>query len=608
MSSNLNTALRIGTSGLQISQLALATVSHNVVNANTAGYSRQVVQTSASSVGGFGNGVQLDTIQRVTDSFITSRTLDASSDSTFSSTKKSYLDTIQSIFSTNGTSGGIDSTITGFMSSLSQLSDDPTNTALRRNVVQQAALVAETLRSANTSLQSTANNADLAINSEITNSNQLIRDIATLNTQIAALTVGTAGTAGASANDLIDQRDLKISALAQEFKIQVATNSDTGSVRITTENGRTLVNDTAYAQLTRTVGAGTYQGIGVQNVQVDGTLGSTIFPINTDTLTSGKFKALIDIRDSNVPALLSQLDTLSTTMISAVNQVSSQGSSYPPVNLLTSGSTSGVSSTSGDLFTELSNGLAGSTFNISVVDSQGDPVVTTAGGTPITIPSTGTFSLDDLATLINNNAAIGNTALGGTAGIIATSTTDTSGKPSFTIQAANSNYRVVLSNVSGDVLGTLGMNNLFTGSGANSIAVRSDILSNPDLLPTARMRSSDGGLSSQNNENILALSQIADTTLTFPASGGLGTQSVTAVGYAGQILSNLAVTVADAKDRETFTENISNQLQGLASSISGVNINEELSNMLVYQNSFQASARIISVVSDMMDTLMGIIR
>jgi flagellar hook-associated protein 1 len=239
----------------------------------------------------------------------------------------------------------------------------------------------------------------------------------------------------------------------------------------------------------------------------------------------------------------------------------------------------------------------------------GQPVVTTIGAAAITLPAAGPFSLTDLATLINTNTTIGNTALGGTNGVIASALVDGTGKPYLQIQAANSSQRLVLANGSvGDALGTLGMNNILTGTGAADFNINPNFVANPELLPTARMRSTDGGLSNLDNRNILALAALADTKLTHAASGGLGAQNATTAGYAAQVVSNLSVTINAAKDRVTFTTNISTQLENLRSQISGVNVDEELAQMLVYQNSFQASARIVSVVDQLLDELVNIIR
>lgn len=611
--SSLTSALRIGTSGMQYSQMALGTVSHNVVNANTQGFSRQIVQSSAASLNGYGAGVQLETIQRVTDRFLTSRVLTATSDSLYANTKASYLSSLEDTFTSSNANGGLESVVGGFINSLNNLAADPANSSLRRGAVQQAGLVANALNGVNSDLKVVATDADNAITAELGNINQLLKDIYQLNTQIAQLQ--SSGN-GANNNDLIDARATKIQQLSQSFGLQVNENTSTGGVRITTESGRRLVDENSYVQLSRGVSGGEYRSIVAQSVMQDGvTLSASQMPISDADLSTGKIKALIEVRDTIVPGLLAQVDEFTQTFASEVNRLASQGTSSPPVRTLTSGNTAQIASNTTDLLTNGFAGLGGASINISVTTSLGNAVTTTAGGTPITLspanmvppaPGQTTLSLNDIANIINNNPAVGNTALGGTAGVIASVQTDANGDPYLRIQAADPNNKVVMANAGGDALGLLGMNNLFTGSSSATIAVRSDIAANPDLLPVARMRA-DGGVSNTDGQNIVALAALSDTKLTFGSAGGLGTQETTGVGYLNTLASTLAINVSAASDNATFATSLQGQAQELATSVSGVNINEELAQMLVYQNSFQASARIITVVNDLLQELVNII-
>ncbi len=605
--SSLTSALRIGVSGMQYSQLALGTISHNVVNANTTGYSRQVVQSSAASAGGFGAGVQLDAIQRITDKFLVSRMLTATSVSSYAELKSSFMTSLENSLSSSSSSGGVESVVGSFISSMNELANDPSNSSLRRSTVEQAELTAQALNTTATELQNVANQADAQINAELDSANQLLKDIFNLNVQISGL---NASSNGSNTNDLMDARDLKITQLSEIFGLQVNVNSTTGGLRITTENGRKLVDESGYVQLTRGPSSGDYASIVAYNVKQDGTLSSTPLPIDTATLASGKIKALAEIRDEVVPDLTAQLDEFTQTFTSALNTLTSQGTSYPPVTTLTSGNTGTLSATTTDMLTNGFSALNGATLNISVTNTIGGVTTTTVGGTPITLapinPAT-TLSLEDIATIINNDPTIGNTALGGTAGVIASVATDASGQPYLSISAANSNERVVMSNgTTGDAVGLLGMNNLFTGSTAGTIAVRSDISLNPDRLPVARMNTA-GGVSSTDGQNILAMAQIGDTRLSFDAAASLGAQSLTPVAYLNTISSNLAVSTASSRDNATFNQTILVQAQQMATSTSGVNLDEELAQMLVYQNSFQASARVINMVNDLLQELMNIV-
>lgn len=602
----LNNALRIGITGLQNSQIGISTVGHNVTNANTPGFTRQVVQNEAVSYNGYGAGVQLATIQRITDGFLNARSLNASSDLDFATTRRSYLDTIEGSFSNASAEGSLEDLVNGFFAATSQLAGSPTDGALRRNAMQSAVLLTDTLRGISQDLDTVQTRVDDQITSELTSINTILKRIYDLNVEIATQQVGT--TNGGNTNDLEDARDAQVSELAKRFSLQIST-AQNGSLRILTENGRKLVDEGTYVQLKRAPGSGTFGDIVVQNVRVDGSLDPNSTPLYTNSLDTGRIKALVDIRDTTIPNLLAELNQFTTTFMTEVNLIHSRGSAIPPQATLTSGSTGNVTTTATDLFTELSASLAGTTFHASVVDSQGNVIATTLGnGGPITIPGVGPFSLDDLATLINGNADVGNTTLGGALGITATATVDGSGNPIIRLQTQTTGQYVLLSNASGDALGLLGMNNFFTGSDSNDIAVRSDIVANPDLIAVGRMRSSDGGLSSLSNGNAIALSQMADTNLAFGAAGGLGAQTVNSAGYVGQIISDLAVIIDDANNREAFAETLNSQLGELKSALSGVNVNEELASMLVYQNSFQASARIVTVVNDLYDTLFGMLR
>lgn len=607
---NLTDALRIGISGMQYSQAGLGVVSHNVVNANTEGYSRQVIQSSSVSIGGQQNGVQISSVQRITDKFVIDRQLKSNADLSYAQTKLTYLSSLETTISgTSVTGGGLDSVLSGLFTAFSQLANNPGDSALKANVVQQAQLTATTLNSVSAQLDATASETDSVINDELSKANQLLKDISSLNGQIALNT---------SANDLMDSRDKKIDELSKLISINVTTESSSGTVRITLENGRKLVDGVSYSQFTRSASGGPFAEIAVQSVKTDGTLSPTITAINMDDVSGGKLKALVDVRDEVIPNLRAQLDEFTDTFTTRVNEITSAGTNYPGQTTLNSGNTSAVSTAVSDIYTEVSSALAGQSFHLSVVNSLGNPVSTTVGNAAIALPDlatyaaapyNGVYSLTDLANAINNDPNVGNAALGGTDGVIASVVADGQGQPMLQITAANSNYKVVMSDAGGgNVLSILGMNNLFGGgTSAGSVAVASKFVANSDLLPTALMRSADGGVSSMDNQTISLLAQMADEELGFAAAGGIGTQTDTAVGYLGQISSNLAVQVSNANDRQTYNQELNDQLSELATSTSGVNMNEELSQMLVFQNSFQASSRVITMVNDLMQELMQII-
>lgn len=599
--SSLTNALRIGTSGMQYSQLALGTVSHNVVNANTAGYSRQIVQSSAASLNGYGAGVQLETVQRVTDRFLNSRVLTATSDSSYAASKSGYLSSLEDTFTTSNAQGGLESVVGMFITSMNNLATDPSNSSLRRNVVQQATLVTSAIKNVNADLQTVATDADNSITAELDVMNQLLKDVYQLNTQIIQL---QAGGNGAGNNDLMDARDQKIKQLSQSLGVQVTYNTSTGGVRVTTENGRRLVDENSYVQFSRGPSGSGFRSVIAQSVQNNGSLSPTKMPLEYGDLSTGRIKALMEVRDVTVPGLLAQVDNFTSVFTSQVNRLTSQGTSSPPAFALNSGNTHHLADEFTDLLSDTRfSAIGGASINISVTTSLGTAVSTTSG-TPISFTGS-PLSLDDIVTQINNDPTVGNTSLGGTQGVIASIVNSPDG-PVLRIEAADPNNKVVMANVTGDALGILGMNNLFTGTDSSNIGIRADIATSADLLPVAAMRA-DGGVSNTDGQNIIKLAGIADLKMEFAAAGGLGFQRATAVSFLNTMSSTLAVNVSAASDNALFASNLQNQAQELSSSVSGVNINEELAQMLVYQSSFQASARIISVVNDLLQELVNIV-
>lgn len=610
---SLSAALRIATSGMQTSQIALGTISHNLSNVNTAGYSRQTVQISQQSFNGVGEGSVLNAIQRNTDAFLETRLNQQISQASFAETKAVFFSSIEGAFSSPNSDGGLDKLMNRFFNELSNLSNFPDSSAQKRNVLQQATLLADTIQDTGSDLVDIQTRVNNKVNENLTTINSILENIHELSSEIANTQLGTVGAANTA--DLRDQRQQQINELAKFIPLSISESSSNGTVRIIAENGRQLIGDGSYTQLERTTGT-PFSGIGVRSVLVSGGLAPNAVELDTSTLNSGSLKALVEIRDTEIPQLTAQLDEMVDTFTTEFNKVHSRGSSFPPQRTLTSGSTSGLSGVGADMFADLDANLAGDTFHITVTNASGDPVFTTVdtglavdGAGPITIPSVGTFSLTDLATLINNNVDVGVTSLGGGLGVTASATTDSDGNPVIQIQATDSSLKVVLSNAStsatDDPLGVLGMNNFFTGSTASTISVRTDIAADPELIATGRMRTDTGGLSSQDNQNILELAEFADTEVSFSSAGGLGAQTDSVAGYASQIVANLAVEIQDAEDRLEFTEALKFELSEQLSSISGVNMDEELAQMLIFQNSFQASARIISMVDELFDTLLS---
>jgi|GEM_PF-1513983 len=602
---SLSSALQTATSGLNVSQTGLATISHNLSNANTDGYTRQDVRFSSITSNGFGGGVQLEDINRIADRFLNERQLGTRADLSYNDTRTGFLQNLEGVLSTSGTSGGVNTQLNSFFSSIGALANNPDSSAQQTIVVQNATLLTDSLRSISNSLTDVANGVDERIDEEVSTINRILENIHDLNQRISTQELNNIG--GANTNDLQDERQRQVNALSERFNLQVTNNTTNGALRISTETGRTLVQESSYVQLERTPGA-PFAGLGARSVTVNGGLSNTLVPIDTNLLSTGSVKALVDVRDTVVGDLSAEIDNLANAVRTEFNNIHSAGSSTPAQVTLTSANTGAVTNTTSDLFTELDANLAGDTFNISIVDLNGNPVQTTVGnGGPITLPAVGPFSLTDLQDLVNNNADVGVTALGIGLGVTASAITNAAGDAAISFTSSNPNLRVVLSNANesatNNPLAVLGTNNFFTGTNASDISLRADIRSNPNLIATARIRPEDGGLSSFDNQNALALAGLSDRESAFNAAGSLAGQNDSLSGYAVRITSNLALLTADSQSRAEFSQSLQDEVGAQIASLTEVNIDEELAELLIFQTAFQASARIISTVDELFQIL-----
>lgn len=287
--------------------------SNNIANANTPGYSRQVVNlTEAAPVAVgtllFGDGVKIDDIQTVRDQVLNRR---IQQETQSQGQANSFLDganQVQALF--NETQGvGLQSDLSQFFNSLSQLSTDPTNLTLRQTVLNDGQNLADAFHQAASGLGQIKNNQDQVVVQTASQVNQLTAQIAGLNAQVAAIQA-----TGADTGELQSQRDEAIQSLSNLIGVSVTTASD-GSATVTTANGAALVVGKQSYALTAALDSAS----GTQHVYSQG---SDI----TASLTGGQLGGAIQVRDEFVPSVLGQLDNLAAGLTSAFNAQHTAGS------------------------------------------------------------------------------------------------------------------------------------------------------------------------------------------------------------------------------------------------------------------------------------------
>jgi flagellar hook-associated protein 1 FlgK len=216
------------------------------------------------------------------------------------------------------------------------------------------------------------------------------------------------------------------------------------------------------------------------------------------------------------------------------------------------------------------------------------------------------------ATTVGAVAVALNAALGADATVVVTN-----GK--LTITAANSANGIAINDIgtAESVTGRgfshfFGLNDFFTGTNAETLAVRADIVANPGRVTSTELSTTalvgEQGVTIGDNRAIQRLAALGKTQFSFAAVGGLPLSNTTFTDFAGAIIGFGSVRAAEAQNARVSHEILLDNLTMRATSISGVNLDEEMANLILLQNAFTMSARVMTIASEMFDTLLEIVQ
>ena len=303
-------ALQSGLKALLSTQLALDTVGHNIANATTEGYSRQRVGlTSAMPVlsRGFliGSGVDVGRVQRSVDALLQRRLLGQHSTSGRLELQLARMGEVESLFSAQ-LDGGLGSIMDQLFASVSALAGSPEDGALRGGVVQAAASLTDRFGELASGLDVAREDAVAELGVRVGEVNQLAQRISTLNLEIAK-----AETAGHTANDLRDQRDLALRDLARIVDL-TSQESANGAVTVLIA-GNMLVSPTRAYALSLSTDAGGGTALAMEGAQ------GTVKP------KGGTLGGLMRLAEEFVPSVREDLDLLARNLILEVNRAHSTG-------------------------------------------------------------------------------------------------------------------------------------------------------------------------------------------------------------------------------------------------------------------------------------------
>jgi flagellar hook-associated protein 1 FlgK len=346
---SLNAIMSTANSGMQAAQTGLRVVSDNIANVNTAGYVRKTVSQSNLISNGMGVGVNIDAIKRATDRFLQSASLNAVSESSRAQALATAMDSAQNLFGDPSGDNSYFSTLDDILSSFSKSADDPSSTLLRTQALTRVDDFLSESGRITSSLSAMGKDADNRISTDIDRVNELLKQINGLNADITRSQV-----AGADATGSENVQSGLIDELSTLMNIQVSQRSNGGVVVRSTE-GLSLAGDGAavvsYQKSSTATGF-------LQVIQANGTDTPVALKIS-----SGELKGLMDLRNTELPALTDQLGEFVSRAAEELNRASNAASSVPAPAALSGRNTGLDEATALDHFT-------GKT-TIAITDSSG---------------------------------------------------------------------------------------------------------------------------------------------------------------------------------------------------------------------------------------------
>ena len=294
----------IGTSALLAFQRSLSTVSHNIANASTEGYSRQRVDLTTQTpqftgVGFFGSGVRVDSITRVYDQFVVDRLQTNTSNYSQSEHFLGLVSQVDNLLADEN--AGLSPAIQNFFNSLQNSVDDPSSSPARQVFLSDANALVQRFQSIDNRLRQIASDAENDIVNLTNEINGIGRALVRINETIAE--GGSAG--GGQPNDLLDERDNLLRELSALTSVRTVDQSD-GSVNVFIGNGQGLVVGSAVNEL-----QAVRSQFDPERFDIVISQGGSFVDV-TQQLTGGRLSAVVDFRTNIVEPGLNSLGRIAT--------------------------------------------------------------------------------------------------------------------------------------------------------------------------------------------------------------------------------------------------------------------------------------------------------
>ncbi|WP_133491418.1 flagellar hook-associated protein FlgK [Alcanivorax sp. 24] len=533
----------IGLSGLNAAQNALYTTSNNISNVYTPGYNRELVLLGERGVG---NGVRVNDIQRQFDQYVAEQLNQSTSNASALQAYQTQVSQIDNLLADQ--EAGLAPLIQKFFSSLEDLAGAPSDPASRQGVIGSADTLSAQFRSFQQYLDDMQSGINGQISDEITQINNTAEQIANLNREIALAKAKQ----GEAPNALLNQRDQLVAELSERVDVKLSVQ-ESGTYNLSIGNGQPLVAGTRSFDLEAVESKTDPSRLVVGYHDSAGNL----VELKSKNIQGGTLGGLLNFREETLDKTQNELGRLAVSLAGAFNEQHRAG-----------------------------------------VDLNGD-----AGGDMFAIGTPRLYSHAD-----NTGTATLSVAFGDAGDLTTSDYTVT------VVDPATGEFAITRKDNGETVNATLDANNqLSFGGVVVTIDDPTQLVAN-DRFEVQPTRYAAGGMEmlirdtaeiaagsaagSGNNENALALQELQNQSLV----SGNATFSQAYASLVGDVGNRTNIVKVNLAAQQGLQE----QLSAVQQSVSGVDLNEEATNLIRFQQYFQANAKVIEVGSTVLDSILGL--
>ncbi|AZG72652.1 flagellar hook-associated protein FlgK [Shewanella livingstonensis] len=634
--------LNIARTGVQASQAQLGVTSNNIANANTEGYNRQVAtqaSTESQRLGNnfYGTGTYVSDVKRVYNEFAARELRIGQTSMSAAETSYSKLSELDEIYSQIGKM--VPENLNNFFASINSVADLPTDLGIRSNSLSSAQQLAAGLNQMQSQLDGQVKQTNSQIESITTRINEISKELGSINLELMK--------SQGQDSQVLDKQDALILELSQYAQVNVIP-LDTGAKSIMLGGSVMLVSGEVSMKMGMSTGD-PYPN----EPRINASIGDKTLNVDPSKL-GGQLGALFSFRDDTLLPASTELGQLALGIADTFNEMQSKGFDlngavgsdiFRDINnpLMATGRAGSHSTNAGTAAMSVNiddvGALSGGSYELSYTTAAGYSLkdnqtgeVSNFTGTPLT--TSAGFSINIASGAIDDGDKFEIRPTAGAAAGLKVVMTDPKGiaaaGPTLTADASNSgNTELSLNSMDSSIAGFQGTatgssitftidtaantyqafnsagtslgTGTITNNNINAFGMDFDITTSGTATATADSFTFDLSFAEGNNSNAVEMAKLSDTKL---MNNGTGTLT--------SVFENTKLDIGSqtksAEVRVGSATAIYQQASTRVQSESGVNLDEEAANLLRFQQSYQAAARIMTTAQTIFDTLLSSVR